>query len=283
MRLNRTARLTTILTVVFGAGHSIAGALQSAEPVPNLPTIESTLTPGTASVLSVAAPAESRLRSILISLAGPGRIAPGATIDACIEPELPTGDPAPTLSKILHLGDPDVVWIVQQAAGKRMRIKVVPTILAEVKDSASRLRVTVRVADLGAVSGRSTRHEEDPVAIDRVALEAEPNDTPDSANPVFLGQTVYGLADDRLYLPFAGLGADPEQTPGVDWFTFTHDSDQPRLVFFSLDFVDRDVPPDVRIYQRKNGRLIEYTQGIDPQSLQRERPPRPAPTNSPRV
>ena len=42
-----------------------------------------------------------------------------------------------------------------------------------------------------------------------------------------------------------------------------------------LDFVDRDVPPDVRIYQKKDGRLVEYTRGIDPQSLQRERPPRP--------
>ena len=44
---------------------------------------------------------------------------------------------------------------------------------------------------------------------------------------------------------------------------------------FALDFVDRDVPPDVRLYQEKDGKLVEYTRGIDPQSLQRERPPRP--------
>ena len=52
------------------------------------------------------------------------------------------------------------------------------------------------------------------------------------------------------------------------------ESDVPKLGFFGLDFVDRDVPPDVRIYRKKNGQIVEYTQGIDPQSLQRERPPR---------
>ena len=31
----------------------------------------------------------------------------------------------------------------------------------------------------------------------------------------------------------------------------------------------------MRIYQRRDGKLVEYTRGIDPQSLQRERPPRP--------
>ncbi len=39
--------------------------------------------------------------------------------------------------------------------------------------------------------------------------------------------------------------------------------------------MDRDVPPDVRIFTRNNGKTEEYTEGIDPQSLQRERPPRP--------
>ena len=67
---------------------------------------------------------------------------------------------------------------------------------------------------------------------------------------------------------------DSERTAGADWFTFAFDSDVPKLAFFALDFVDRDVPPDVRIYRQENGQVVEYTQGIDPQSLQRERPPR---------
>ena len=108
-----------------------------------------------------------------------------------------------------------------------------------------------------------------------MAFETEPNDTPESANRLVLGQTVYGLADDRPYLPIGEQPTDEEHSPGVDWYTFTHDAESPRLAFFALDFVDRDIPPDVRVYQKKEGRLVEYTEGIDPQSLQRERPPRP--------
>jgi HEAT repeat protein len=275
MRLNRAARFTTIVAVVFASGHEIASTLWSAEQVSKLPMVVSTVTQGAPIVVTVPAPAEARLRSLLISLEAPGRIAPDVTINACIEPEMTRGEAASTLSKTLHLGDPDVAWIAQQRAGQSMRITITRTNVAEPRAAASTLRVAVRVADLGAVPGSSRLREADPGGIDCVALEAEPNDTPESANPLSLGQTVYGLADDRPYLPFAERPTDQEQSPGVDWFTFTQDSDQPRLAFFALDFVDRDVPPDVRIYQSKNGRLIEFTQGIDPQSLQRERPPRP--------
>ena len=109
---------------------------------------------------------------------------------------------------------------------------------------------------------------------DRVAFEAEPNDTPETASPLTLGQTVYGLADDRPYLPLLTEPTDAELRAGGDWFTFTFEPASPKLAFFALDFVDRDVPPDVRIYQKRDAKLVEYTQGIDPQSLQRERPPR---------
>ena len=101
-----------------------------------------------------------------------------------------------------------------------------------------------------------------------------PTIKPESANRLTLGETVYGLADDRPYLPAAAETTDGERTAGVDWFTFTFESDVPKLAFFALDFVDRDVPPDLRVYRQENGQVVEYTRGIDPQSLQRERPPR---------
>ena len=107
-----------------------------------------------------------------------------------------------------------------------------------------------------------------------VAFETEPNDTPESANVLTLGETVYGLADDRPYLPSLKETASSGGTVGADWFTFSFESDVPKLAFFGLDFIDRDVPPDVRVYRRENGQVVEFTQGIDPQSLQRERPPR---------
>ena len=75
-------------------------------------------------------------------------------------------------------------------------------------------------------------------------------------------------------MPPATETAERDRTAGADWFTFTFESDVPKLAFFGLDFVDRDIPPDVRIYRKENGQVVEYTQGIDPQSLQRERPPR---------
>ncbi|MDR3637657.1 MAG: HEAT repeat domain-containing protein, partial [Isosphaeraceae bacterium] len=106
------------------------------------------------------------------------------------------------------------------------------------------------------------------------AFEAEPNNGPAEANPLTLGQPVYGLADDRPYLPLGESPTEAVQSAGVDWFRFTFESDAPRLAYFALDYVDRDVPPDVRVYQMKEGKPVEYTRGIDPQSLQRERPPR---------
>ena len=113
-----------------------------------------------------------------------------------------------------------------------------------------------------------------------VTFEAEPNDRWQDANPLILGRTVYGLADDRPYFPRGETPTEAEATAGADWFVFDLDSDLPKLAFFALDFVDRDVPPDVRLYQEKDGKLVEYTRGIDPQSLQRERPPRPGRTSS---
>jgi HEAT repeat protein len=108
-----------------------------------------------------------------------------------------------------------------------------------------------------------------------VAFEAEPNDRYQDANPLVLGQTLHGLADDRPYLPLGEAPTDAESSAGPDWFTFELTSETPRLAFFGLEFVDKDVPPDIRLYTLSGGTLVEYTRGIDPQAAQRERPPRP--------
>ena len=170
-----------------------------------------------------------------------------------------------TLTKNLTSGDPDVLWSIRQPRELPLRITIAqsPNTGPPALDGKP-LQVAVRVAELG---------EDDP-AVQTVAFETEPNDKPESANHLNLGETVYGLADDRPYLPLGTETTDHERTAGADWFTFTFESDVPKLAFFALDFVDRDVPPDVRIYRKENDQVVEYTQGIDPQSLQRERPPR---------
>ncbi|MCA1686615.1 MAG: hypothetical protein LC745_11710, partial [Planctomycetia bacterium] len=173
-----------------------------------------------------------------------------------------------TLRKALHVGDPDVTWSILQPAGTPARVT-----LEAGRGHGSPVPFAVRVAELGGAGDAGD-------AGDGVAFETEPNDRPEEANRLTLGRTVYGLADDRPYLPVGDAPTPAESSAGKDWFTFDWTSDAPGLAFFALDFVDRDVPPDVRVYQLRDGKPVEYTRGIDPQSLQRERPPAPARTSS---
>jgi HEAT repeat protein len=251
------------------AKYSLAGVTQIAnsanEISSSLPSIELKLEPGSPVVATVPAPNAPRVRSVLISLKDPGLIKPGMSIEARVEALDPRSALGWTLSKVLNCGDPDVLWLVRQPGDILLRITITPPPKTDPPALAGKpLQVAVRVAELGA---------EDPAA-QAVAFETEPNDKPESANHLNLEETVYGLADDRPYLPLGTETTDRERSAGADWFTFTFESDVPKLAFFALDFVDRDVPPDLRVYRKENGQVVEYTQGIDPQSLQRERPPR---------
>jgi len=217
-----------------------------------LPHLESVAKPGQSATVQVPAVPAARTLSIAITLKTPGRLTPAAPIAA----KVALGET--TLDKTLHLGDPDVVWTVRQPEQTPVRItlEVDPAQKADVP-------FAVRVANLGESDESGA------------GFEAEPNDRPEQANRLVLGQTVHGLGDDRPYLPLGETPTEAEARAGQDWFTFTFDAETPKLAFFALDFIDRDVPPDVRVYQLKDGKPVEYTKGIDPQSLQRERPPRP--------
>lgn len=220
-----------------------------------LPNLEAELHAGRPASVEIPAASDSRTLSVAIALTQPGRLSPATPIAVKLE----FGET--TLKKALHLGDPDLVWTILQPKQTPARVTI------EAPESASEkakpVPFTVRVADLG-----------EPVE-DGASFEVEPNDRPEQANPLVLGQTVHGLADDRPYFPLGEQPTEAEKTVGPDWFQFTFTSDTPKLAFFALDFIDRDVPPDVRIYQLKEGKPVEYTTGIDPQSLQREKPPRP--------
>jgi hypothetical protein len=217
-----------------------------------LPNVSSELEPGRPAAVPIPASPRPRDLSVLVSLANPGRLPAATPVTATVT----CG--ATRASKILHVGDPDVAWSLRQPAGLAGQVT-----LSAAPGIAAPLPFAVRVAELGAAAG------------DGVAFEAEPNDSPEAANALTLGQTVYGLADDRPYLPLGRVTTDAERTAGADWFRFEFASETPQLAFFALEFVDRDVPPDVRVYQMRDGKPVEYTRDIDPQSLQRERPPRP--------
>lgn len=106
-------------------------------------------------------------------------------------------------------------------------------------------------------------------------LEAEPNNTWADANPVTLGDVIFGSADDAPYVPLAGTPALAikkaafEQAP--DWFRFEFGGAAPKLVFFQLELTERDnVPVDVSIFRVVNGKAVAFTEGEDPVALPHE-------------
>jgi HEAT repeat protein len=217
-----------------------------------LPTAQGNLEPGkSVAVLTVPAPAGPRTLIVVVALKQPRGLAAGEPITASIEAG------GATLEKVLHLGDPDVTWLVRQPAGAEARVQ-----MAAGNGHKGPLPYRVAVSEVGEI------------AADGVAFEAEPNDRYQDANPLLLGQTLYGLADDRPYLALGAAATAAESSAGADWFTFEFTSETPKLAFFGLEYVDKDIPPDVRVYTVKDGALAEYTSGIDPQAAQRERPPR---------
>ncbi len=78
---------------------------------------------------------------------------------------------------------------------------------------------------------------------ERLAIEAEPNDRWQDANPLQLGGDVHGTADDVDYLT-----NNREGTSGLDWFKFQVEGREPILVYFWLDLLDRDVSANLRVY-----------------------------------
>ena len=103
---------------------------------------------------------------------------------------------------------------------------------------------------------------------DQCAIEAEPNDSWQQANPLVLGRDVYGSADDVDYLE-----NQTEGRSGLDWFRFEVSEDKPILVYFQLDLLDRDVSANLRAYRldAKTGRIEPYLQGKDPMEIVHDR------------
>lgn len=100
-----------------------------------------------------------------------------------------------------------------------------------------------------------------------VVVEAEPNDDWQHAQPVPLGATVIGTADDRPYFIAPNMDETAALQAGVDWFKVEQPDEAPKLVFFNLDILDRDVPANILVYTlNEKGELVPYTEGYDPVS-----------------
>jgi hypothetical protein len=202
-------------------------------------------------------PGEMRVFSLGVLEAGGTYRILAAVESAPLEPEQHIrveihGSGGEPISKPLHAGDPDVCVLLRPLATGPVRFS-----LGRITD-AVKSRVELRV---------QWRH----ITLaepERAAVEAEPNDTWQEANPMLLGRDVYGTADDVDYLANAQEGK-----AGLDWFRFEVQGTSPILVYFQLDLLDRDVSANLRVYtvDPKTGHPEPYLNGKDPMEIVHDR------------
>ncbi len=207
--------------------------------------------------LAAIAPGEERMLSL-------GDVEANATYRLLVSCENGAIDPADRIAvelsgadgerpgKTIHAGDPDFYLPYRPARSGHAALKLKRTAR---RDPAP---LTLRVAWA-------------PLALpdsDRAAIEAEPNDSWQTANLLKLGRDIYGTADDVDYLENLNEGKS-----GLDWFRFEVTNDKPILVYFQLDLLDRDVSANLRVYalDPKTGRPEPYLTGKDPMEIIHDR------------
>jgi HEAT repeat protein len=92
-------------------------------------------------------------------------------------------------------------------------------------------------------------------------IAAAPNDTWQAAQPFEFGQTIYGGDDERPYAPSKSEDGYAAMLKGFQWFKFTFKEPKPRLVYFTLNVTDRDVPLDVDIFKLGKDDVVPFTTG----------------------
>ncbi len=137
------------------------------------------------------------------------------------------------VAKTLHPGDADLYTLVRFERSGKAALLLTP-------DGAGPVKYHATVNRWGAAR----------------TLEAEPNNSLDEANPIDLGSTVFGSGDEDDYM--APPGAD-------DWFRFEFREPRPKLVYFTLDLMERDnIPVDVAVFRSEAGKPVAYDVGADP-------------------
>jgi hypothetical protein len=149
--------------------------------------------------------------------------------------------------KFLHVGDPDLFLTVRCEAGQQAAI-----VIGESQKTVPAYRGEVYAM-------KSLSEDQDVPAL----MELEPNDRPDQATRFKPGQTVYGSADDRPFIPAPEQNEEEAHAAGVDWYQFQLEGSEPRLGYFWIDFLDREVPVDVALFQKEEGELKEFEPGFE--------------------
>lgn len=181
--------------------------------------------------------------SLALAVDSPVRFAPEERLQVVLR------DAARELaSKPLHLGDPDIYLTFRPTVAGAGKI-----LLEAAGRPASPYRYELKVLRWKLPANAE------------VDIEAEPNNRWEEANPIRLGKTVFGTADDKPYIPPPGQAEKLTIEAGEDWFRFEFAAEKPQLVYFTLELAERDnIPVDVLVYRVANGELKLYGEGMDP-------------------
>jgi hypothetical protein len=255
--------LSIIAFATFSWFDSASNAATSTiNPFKTLLDIRARVTNRTARFHRIARLEPGRVYSLSISLPTPERLGEHDRVSVILRKHDKT-----VAAKILHVGDPDI-YTLFSGDSSGCRVEITSTTPAPIDYQAS-------ILEWPASASATT------------SIEAEPNDSFSEANEIVLGQTVWATTDDKPYIIPRGSetesgGTVPyEQAPaptksairdrlpegGVDWFKFTYDADQAKLIYFEIDLLERDnIPVDVSIYRVEQGKTEPYERGVDPVS-----------------
>ena len=174
-----------------------------------------------------------------------------AELDASAALDVVVSDASgPVARKTLHAGDPDLVVLLRPRVAGAGRV----ALAARGERALPEASVAARAVELAGEAATG------------VVVAAQPNGTWRDAQSVPLGATVFGLADERPYVPPAGADAAAALAAGIQWFRVAHESEEPVLAHFALDVLDRDVPSDVDVFvaNAAGTDVVPYAGGDDP-------------------
>ncbi len=170
------------------------------------------------------------LYSLAVWLKDPAAVTSQAEIQVQVEDAA-----GAVLEKTLHAGDLDLYLTLRPRANGAGAVRL------RRNDAARNLAAGV---DFHAVRRSASSVDSSRAA----AIAAQPNATWQQAQEFRYGQTLFGASDERPYTPAPSEDAYQALLKGFQWFKFTFPGSSPRLVYFVLNVLDRDVPPDVDIY-----------------------------------
>lgn len=169
-----------------------------------------------------------RLYAITVSLKDPALV--GTNTEVRVRVEDAQGLIA---EKILHAGDLDFYVTIRPRASGTGAVRI------DRLNGGSATHLPIRV-DYQAIQ---------PSSHSNVVIAAQPNGTWREAQSFELGQTIFGTADERPYIAAPSEDVYQALLKGFQWFKFTYTGSEPRLVYFIIDTLDRDVPMDVDVFQ----------------------------------